>query len=145
MKLHTASRLAILALVELAANPDRTITVSAIGRKYGASAHHLAKVMQVLGRAGLVRSIRGSGGGYAFTGNARRVTLLDLVEMFEPSYRDDGVEESKSGMSAECALDQVMREITEITMATLGSITLATMIKLVQRCERAAPAEDEGA
>ena len=31
--------------------------------------------------AGLVRAIRGAGGGYQFSGNARRTTLLDVIEV----------------------------------------------------------------
>ena len=59
------------------------VSVSEIGEKYSASAHHLAKVMHTLGRAGLVRASRGVGGGYSFSGNARRTTLLDVIQLFE--------------------------------------------------------------
>ena len=62
MNLQIASRLAIFAVLELAANPERQLSVGEIGEKYGVSSHHLAKVMHVLGRAGLVRSVRGAGG-----------------------------------------------------------------------------------
>ena len=50
MKLQISSRLAIFALIELASEPERQISVSEIGEKYGVSAHHLAKVMHTLGR-----------------------------------------------------------------------------------------------
>ena len=83
MKLQISSRLAIFALLEVAARPDRRIAVAEIGRKYHASNHHLAKVMHVLTRAGLVRSLRGARGGYRFSGNARRTTLLEVIELFE--------------------------------------------------------------
>jgi Rrf2 family protein len=83
MNLQIASRLAIFALLELAARPDRQLSVAEIGDAYGVSAHHLAKVMRALSRAGLVRSVRGAGGGYQFSGNARRTTLLDVIGLFE--------------------------------------------------------------
>ena len=76
-------RLAIFALLELAAHPDRQYSVAEIGKKYRISSHHLAKVMHTLGRAGLARSLRGAGGGYQFSGNVRRTTLLDIIELFE--------------------------------------------------------------
>ena len=79
MKLQIASHLAIYALLELAAQPDRHFSVAEIGEKYNVSSHHLAKVMHVLGRAKMVRSVRGVGGGYQFAGNVRRVTLLDVI------------------------------------------------------------------
>jgi Rrf2 family protein len=133
MKLQISSRLAIFALIELAANPKRQYSVAEIGSKYRISNHHLAKVMHVLGRAGLVRSFRGAGGGFQFSGNERRVTLLDVIELFEmlgSSGSDSGaVEATAEGR----ALGQVLGEIDDIARATLGSITLATMLKLTDR------------
>lgn len=134
MKLQIASQLAVYALLELSARPDRAVSVAEIGRKYNVSVHHLAKVMTVLGRAKLVRAARGVSGGYHFTGNARRATLLDVIQLFEdlgtaslnahaPGRRTDEAH----------ALRDVLREIDELSQATLGSITIATMLKLVGR------------
>ncbi len=132
--MQIASHLAIYALLELAAEPERQLSVAEIGAKYDVSSHHLAKVMKVLGRAKLVRSARGAGGGYQFTGNARRVTLLDVIELFE----DLGNSNSESGLREATTpegrtLHQVLGEINDITRATLGSITINTMLKLVAR------------
>jgi len=134
MKLQVSSQLAVFAMVELVANADRQLTVAEIGAKYGASSHHLAKVMHVLGDAGLVRAVRGAGGGYQFSGNARRTTLLDVIELFErlgPSGQDAGA--AGKGTSEGLALHSVLREIDDTVRATLGSITLATFCGLVRR------------
>jgi len=134
MKLQVSSRLAIFALIELATEPERQISVSDIGKKYDVSSHHLAKVMHTLGRAGLVRSIRGVGGGYSFSGNAKRTTLLDVIELFEETGASDCTpENAESATSAEWALCQVLFEIDDIARATLGSITLSTMLKQMAR------------
>jgi len=134
MKLQVSSRLAIYALIELAIEPDRQVSVSDIGKKYRVSSHHLAKVMHTLGRAGLVRSIRGVGGGYSFSGNAKRTTLLDVIKLFEETGASEcEPENAVSATSAEWALCQVLFEIDDIARATLGSITLSTMIKQMNR------------
>ena len=83
MRLQVSTQLAIFAVLELAGREGAQLSVAEIGEKYGVSAHHLAKVMHVMGRAGLVRAVRGAGGGYQFSGNARRTTLLDVVQLFE--------------------------------------------------------------
>jgi len=134
MKLQISSRLAIFAILELIGHPDRQLSVGEIGNKYGASNHHLAKVMHVLGRAGLVRSVRGAGGGYQFCGNARRTTLLDVIELFE-YLGSGGFDEGEPGEGTDegRALRQVLGEIDDIARATLGSITIATMLDLVSR------------
>jgi Rrf2 family protein len=133
MNLQISSRLAIFALLELAANPERQYSVAEIGAKYRISNHHLAKVMHTLGRAGFVRSTRGAGGGFQFSGNERRITLLDIIELFEmlwsPGSDSEAVETTAEGR----ALGQVLGEIDDIARATLGSITLATMLKLTAR------------
>ena len=92
MRLQISTQLAIFAVLELTAREGQQLSVADIGEKYGVSSHHLAKVMHVMGRAGLVRSVRGAGGGYQFAGNARRTTLLDVVQLFEDanSVEPDG-------------------------------------------------------
>ncbi len=139
MKLQISSRLAIFAALELAANEGRQLSVADIGKKYGVSSHHLAKVMHAMGRSGLVRSVRGAGGGYQFSGNARRATLLDIVRVFEDlsSVERDG--DSADSTAEGQALREILDEIDEISRATLGSITVATMRKIVERHEMHRP------
>ncbi|MCC7461427.1 MAG: Rrf2 family transcriptional regulator [Gammaproteobacteria bacterium] len=139
MKLQVSSQLAIYAVLELLAHRDRPVTVGEIGAKYGVSNHHLAKVMHVLGRAGLVNSTRGAGGGYQFSGNIRRITLLDVIDLFEQlglPAADPGDPGAATAQGR--ALLQVLHEIDDIARSTLGSITLATMQKLVE--QQGAPA-----
>jgi Rrf2 family protein len=133
MKLQISSRLAIFALLELAGEPERQYSVAEIGRKYRVSSHHLAKVMHTLGRAGFVRSVRGAGGGYQFSANARRTTLLDIIELFERPGSTDADSRAGDATDEGRALREVLGEIDDIARATLGSITVATMLKLVGR------------
>lgn len=133
MKLQVSTRLAIFALLYLASRPERQLSVSEIGEKYGISSHHLAKVMHVLGRAGLVRAARGAGGGYQFSGNARRTTLLDVIERFEDWAAPDAQPAIDDRTNEGWALRKVLGEIDDITRATLGSTTIATMLKLMDR------------
>lgn len=132
MKLQISTRIAIFAVVELAARRSNQLSVAEIGERFDISSHHLAKVMNVLGRARLVRSIRGAGGGYQFIGNAKRTTLLDVVQLFE----DFGSERESTAADTTPegrALAAILTEIDDIARATLGSITIATMQKLVDR------------
>jgi Rrf2 family nitric oxide-sensitive transcriptional repressor len=133
MRLQVSTGLAIFAVLELAAREGCQLSVAEIGKKYGVSSHHLAKVMHVMGRAGLVRSIRGAGGGYQFAGNARRTTLLDVVQLFQDLNSVEQDTAIADTTPEGYALREVLNEIDDITRATLGSITIATMRKLVDR------------
>ncbi len=133
MRLQISTQLGVFAAIELAANSDRQVTVAEIGSKYGVSSHHLAKVMHVLSRAGLVRSIRGAGGGYQFAGNPRRTTVLDVIELFEPVGPDRPLAEAPGvGTSEGTVLRTILGEVDDTARATLGSITLSTLLRLIE-------------
>ena len=133
MKLQKNSRLALLSVLECAAAGERQVAAFEIADKYGVSAHHLAKVLADLARAGIVESVRGAGGGYRFAGNARRLTLLDVIRVFENLGPAATRREPGEATPVGRALRLVQSEIDEIAKATFGSITLATMLRLVER------------
>jgi Rrf2 family protein len=130
VKLQRNTLLALYSVLDFAAEPARQRSAAAIAAKYGASPHHLAKVLRKLGRAGLLHAARGMGGGYRFAGNAKRVTLMDVIELFE----DVGARAPRRRRRAEeKALEAVLAEIDETARATFRSITLKTMLKLTGR------------
>ncbi|MCC6475019.1 MAG: Rrf2 family transcriptional regulator [Burkholderiales bacterium] len=131
MKLQKSTLLALYSMMEFARYPDRQIPATEIADKYGVSAHHLSKVLRELGRAGLLDSLRGVRGGYRFSGNAKRVTLLEVIELFEDiGARPDGPGGEAS--DTERALASVLSEIDEIAKATFGSITLDVLVKQLE-------------
>ena len=136
MKLQRNSLLALYSLVEFAGDPMRHISAAEIAQKYQVSPHHLAKVLAELARAGIVQSVRGVGGGYRFAANARRLTLLDVISRFEDI--GSGTTERNGRTAADRALSTVLSEIDEIAKATLKSITLATLLRLMQQKPAAA-------
>jgi Rrf2 family protein len=89
--------------------------------------------MHVMGRAGLVRAVRGAGGGYRFAGNPRRTTLLDVVQLFEDVSSVEKDIGTADATPEGQALQAILNEIDAISRATLGSITIATMHKLLDR------------
>jgi Rrf2 family protein len=132
MKLQKATQFGLYAVLELARDPQSQKSAVDIAKKYGISSNHLAKVMRDLGRAGLVASVRGAGGGYRFSGNSRRVTLMDVITIFEELGSDaSGGSNSPDRIDIEDALLSVLVEIDEITQATFSSITLDTLLKTI--------------
>jgi Rrf2 family protein len=136
MKLQKNTSLALYSVLEFAADPNRHISAAEIANKYGVSAHHLAKVLSELARAGIVESVRGVGGGYRFAGNVRRLTLMDIIRTFEDLAPSADRHETSELTPVGTALGAVLSEIDEIAKATFSSITLATMLRLVERQQR---------
>ena len=132
MKLQQSTLLALYSVLEFAADPGLQITAAEIADKYGVSTHHLSKVLRDLGRAGLLESVRGVGGGYRFSGNTKRITLMDVIELFEDiSGRTAKGGPGHNGIKG--ALASVLAEIDETAKATFRSITLDTMLMLARR------------
>jgi Rrf2 family protein len=132
MKLQKATLFGLYSVLELARDPSRQLSAMDIAERYGISANHLAKVLRDLGRAGMVEAARGAGGGYRFTANVRRITLLDVVRIFEDFGKETPVREPGAETDIGGALDLVLSEIDDIAQATLGSITLNTLLKTMQ-------------
>lgn len=133
MKLQTAARLALFAVLELAAEPARQLSAAEIARRHGVSLNHLAKVLRDLNRAGLVEAVRGVGGGYRFRGNVKRTTLMDVIEVFEPIH---GRADTKDANNVAAALSLVLKEIDDTFHATLRSVSIETMVKLIAKQRR---------
>ncbi len=133
MKLQKNTSLALFSVLEFARDPTRHIPASEIAARYEASPHHLAKVLSELARAGLVESVRGVGGGYRFAANPHRVTLMDVIQLFEDIQRSTEARAQGEATPIEVALDGVLAEIDELARATFSSITLSTMLRMVDR------------
>ncbi len=135
MKLQKNTLLALYSVLEFAARPTEHVPAVEVAQKYGESVHHLAKVLSELARAGIVESVRGVGGGYRFAANPRRLTLLDVMRLFE-DLDTAAPSPAVAATAADRALGQVLAEVDQTTIATLGSITVATMLAMIERVER---------
>ncbi|HRH86732.1 MAG TPA: Rrf2 family transcriptional regulator [Rubrivivax sp.] len=130
MRLQKNSSLALYSVLEFARAPERHIAAAEIADKYGVSAHHLAKVLAELARSGILASVRGAGGGYRFIGNAKRLTLMDIIQRFEDLGNGSA---NAAATPVEAGLNLVLSEIDQNAKATFKSITLATMLRLIDR------------
>lgn len=141
MKLNKASLFALFAVLELASDPERQLSTGEIASKYGISPHHLAKIMRDLVHEGLVQAVRGVGGGYRFSGNVQRITLLDIIQLFENLESElDVPQGSPVNVPILTELKSIADEINDLTKAVLDTITLETALKGARRrTERGGP------
>ncbi len=131
MKLHKSTMCGLYAVLELAAHADRQISAGDIADKYGISLNHLAKVLRSLVRARLIESVRGPGGGYRFCGNPKRVTLLDIIELFEEPAPDLG-EAVPEDSEESRALHKVLSDVDDIAVTTLRSVSIMSLLKVIE-------------
>lgn len=78
---------ALRAVVHLASEAPNARTTDQIAEITKVPRAYLSKVLQSLGRAGLVHSQRGIGGGVTLTKDAEDLTILEVVNAVEPIQR----------------------------------------------------------
>lgn len=128
MRLQKATRCAVFAIAELAAEPGRSVSAGEIAEKYGLSLNHLAKVLTELSRSGLVEASRGATGGYRFIGDAHRTTLLDIAALFEP------VEPAAPCPTKDAAaLNRMLATLEDRARAPFLAMTVEEMLRLAGR------------
>jgi Rrf2 family iron-sulfur cluster assembly transcriptional regulator len=134
MKLNKSTRYALYAAMELAgSDPDEQVTAAGVAERYGISTAVVAKVFPQLARSGIAVGLRGSGGGYRLARSPSEVTVLDVIEAFEPPRPGDGCLLAAPGETAceqrpACRLKSLFDEVDEMARCTFASITLETLV-----------------
>lgn len=134
MSITKSSQYALYAAAEMALAGDAPTTVSAVASRYRIPEGALAKVFQHMVRAGLATGTRGIGGGYRLARPARKITVLDVLHVFE-RRRTPGVctlhdrpGEPCPSASA-CSVQWLFHEVDELVQSTYESVTLETLVR----------------
>jgi len=90
LKMAEATTLALHTMVYLAANTELPASAKEMAARFNASEAHLAKVLQRLGKVGLVHSTRGPHGGFTLAKDPAEITLLDVYEAIEGPLKVTG-------------------------------------------------------
>lgn len=144
MKLQQGTMCAILAVLHMASRPKEQIPASELAEIYGVSQHHLAKVLRTLSLAGIVESTRGAGGGCSFAGDPRKITLYDIIKLFETGWQASEVGDADGQTDVAGELYRVMGEVDRHTAATLHSVTLQTIVNnALRNARRRAERQDD--
>lgn len=130
MQITRASDYAVRVMIHLATLPPRSKMQQAeLSKATEVSGHFLSKVLQQLVRAQLIRSQRGSGGGFALALDAERVSLLDVVKAIEGPLRLNLCVENGPSCSRKswCPAHQVWVAAQAAVVEVLGSASIASL------------------
>jgi Rrf2 family protein len=84
MQITRAGEYGVLGLMHLArCHPGQRAMIDEMSRQEGIPKSFLAKIFQNLAKAGLVRSVRGAGGGFALAKSPAEISVLEIVEAVE--------------------------------------------------------------
>jgi len=84
MQITRAGEYGVMGLMHLARQgPGQRAMIDQVSRQEKISKSFLAKIFQSLVKAGLVRSIRGAGGGFALAKSPADIPVLEIIEAVE--------------------------------------------------------------
>lgn len=104
---------------------------------------YLAKVLQDLGRAGLLKSVRGRGGGFSLSRSPEEITLMEIVTAVEDSRRLEtecvlSIDECSD--DTPCPMHETWKSFREQALDALRTLTVAQMVEERERKKQAAGA-----
>jgi len=118
-------------MLELASRyGEGPIELKEIAKKESISLKYLEQVIIPFRSAGLVKSVRGSKGGYSLAKSPSEIFLNDLVEILEgPITLTECLRDPKvCQKSASCVTREIWEEVSEAIYKIFHSITLEEMV-----------------
>lgn len=129
MRLALHTDYALRTLLYLATRPGRA-TVAEVAGFYGISVHHVGKVVNELGRLGVIRNHRGPGGGMELARPSPAISVGEVIAAFESTTALLECLE-RPGMCViqpGCRLRGVLAEAERRMMSYLNDVTLEDLV-----------------
>lgn len=120
---------AMRAMAWLALSPDQLVPTQILAKSTKIPPHYLAKVLQMLAQADLIKGRRGVRGGYKLTRPAANITLLDVVRSVAEVNR---ITSCPLGLANHgpnlCPLHRRIDHAAKVVIDTYGGVTLQDLI-----------------
>jgi Rrf2 family transcriptional regulator, cysteine metabolism repressor len=139
MRVPTKARYGLRAMLDLATHDggDQPVLVKDIAARQGLSERYLTQIFISLRHAGLVRSVRGSKGGFLLARDAARINMLEIVEacIGDLSMVDCIGDPAACDKVGGCATYVVWKELSEGMRATLAARTLSDLVAVQNKMD----------
>jgi Rrf2 family nitric oxide-sensitive transcriptional repressor len=117
---------AMRTLLHLGARPEAVCSIAEIARAYRISRNHLMKVVNELGRAGFVTSLRGRSGGIRLARSPAEISVGAVVRHMEEDFALANCPDCV--IAPACGLSAVLDEALRAFLAVLDRATLADLL-----------------
>jgi len=120
---------AILVMVELARARREVLSAQVLAERAHIELPTAAKVLKLLGSAGLVSSFRGPTGGYAVERSAADISVADIIAAIEGpiAMTECSVHEGLCSVEATCHARSNWQKISRAVAGALQQVSLAEM------------------
>ena len=133
MKLSTKGRYAMVALTDIALQPEGDlVTLGDISKRQDVSLPYLEQLFVKLRRAGLVESVRGPGGGYRLAKPASEIRVVDILaavdETVDAMHKGAGASGGTSGSRAQSLTNRLWQSLSAHVYVFLHQTRLSDVI-----------------
>lgn len=134
MKITTKGRYGLRALIDLAQYSEiEPVSISSIANRQGISERYLEQLMTMLKRAGLIKSIRGAGGGYVLAKELTEISVGDVLRVLEgnlePVECTAFSQDDTCAAAGGCVTKYVWQRINESINRTVDEISLEQLVR----------------
>lgn len=143
MKFSTKGRYGTRALLDIALNQgDSPVPLKDIARRQDISLSYLEQLVAPLRAGGLVRSVRGPGGGIALMKSPGKIKLSEVIRLLEGDISvSDCVDNPRMcDRSAACVTRDVWDELKQAMNGILEATTLQDLVERERAKSRSEPA-----
>jgi Rrf2 family protein len=143
MKVTTRGRYAVRAMIDLAYHSlEHPVSLATISVRQDISQHYLEQLFVRLRRAGLVRSVRGPGGGYFLAKELKEISVRDIfLAVDEPLSPVECIkwgdpEQEPCDRLDECVSRVIWKKVADQVAAALDSISLEDLFKEREKLDK---------
>ena len=136
MKISTKGRYGLRILLDLALNSGEKLRlIRDIAHSQQISEKYISRLIIDLRRAGMVKSVRGSKGGYELALDPKAITLLDVVEVMEGplSIVDCVREPARCARNRICATREIWQGLNSEIRESMRKVTLHDIMELYRK------------
>jgi Rrf2 family iron-sulfur cluster assembly transcriptional regulator len=142
MQITRAGEYGVMGLMHLARRrPGQRTMIDEVSRQQKISKSFLAKIFQSLVKAGLIRSIRGAGGGFTLAKGPAQIPVLEIIEAVEGRivFQRCKMERPDCEHVGGCALCGLFERAQDGLKDALTRTTLADLIQQQDKIELTQP------
>ena len=133
MKISTKGRYALRLMLDLALSTgDEYIKIKDIAKRQDISEKYLEQIVNILNKAGFVRSIRGAAGGYKLSRSPKEYTVGMILRLTEGSLAPVSCveyEENECDRYETCATVELWKKLNDAISSVVDSVTLDDIVK----------------
>ncbi len=132
LKLSTKGQYGVRAMFEIARGyPESPVTIKEISERPDVSVAYLEQILNKLRRAGLIKSVKGPGGGYLLTTEPEGISIASILKELEGPVAITSCLDPEEGCSRVegCVTHLLWRSLGAKIEAFLETITLRNLLE----------------